>query len=369
VTLGTAELRASSNATLSGNLSSGIQLISVSSNQTATFSATTGQTLTLAPMDFLLEAGSTMQVGSAGNTGTVIFAPTGAVALPADVQLVVNNGTLRAGNGELLFMAGIAESVTVAAGATLDFNDQVSGGAIGNLVGGGTVQVGTLPTSVLVVNAGNFAGGFDGTGNLAKQSSGTLVLSGNSTLTGETTVSGGTLRVNGYLGNGPVNVQAGGTLGGTGEVAQIVLSGGTLAPGASAGTLTTGSLLWESGTLFFELGPSSDHLIADGLSGTAGTYAFTFGNLGWSANTTYDLISYENNLISVGNFTYTNGGGFAGYFTNNTTNSVIQFTITAVPEPSTWLIAGGAAALLCLLRLRGARATRAAEACCATHEI
>jgi autotransporter-associated beta strand protein len=212
------------------------------------------------------------------------------------------------------------------------------------------------------VNSGNFSGSFLGAGGLAKQSSGTLVLGGNTTLTGGTTISGGTLQVNGSLGNGFVVVQPGGTLGGTGIVSGgIELNGGTLAPGASAGTLTTGNLYWNSGTILFELGPSSDLLEVGGLDGTAGTYAFTFGNLGWSAGTTYELISYTNNLIAVGNFTFTNGGGFAGYFTDDTTNDVITFTITAVPEPSTWLIACGAAGILCLLRFRKARAARVIE--------
>jgi autotransporter-associated beta strand protein/T5SS/PEP-CTERM-associated repeat protein len=350
VSVGSAELRASSNTTLSGNLSSGIQLISVSGNQTGTFSAATGQSLTIAPLDFLLVAGSTMRVGSAGNNGTVIFAPTGAVALPADAQLSVDNGTLQAGNGGLIFLADIAESVTVAAGATLDFNDQVSGGAVGNLLGSGTVRIGSQGSSVLAVNSGNFSGSLFGTGNLAKQSSGKLVLSGTNTLTGETTISGGTLQVNGALGDGQVEVQAGGTLGGTGTVFEIVLNGGTLAPGASAGTLTTGDLYWNSGTLLFELGPSSDLLAAGGLQGTADTYFFTFANLGWSAGTTYDLISFTESFIDVQDFAYTNGGGFAGSFAYN--NDVLQFTITTVPEPSTWLLIGGTVACLGVLRLR-----------------
>ncbi len=145
IALGSGELRAFTNTTLSGNLSSGIQLISVNAGQTGTFSAVNGQTLTLNPLDFLLVAGSTMRVGSAGNDGKVLFAPTGAVALPADAQISVDYGTLEAGNNSLLFMAGIADSVTVAAGATLDFNDQVAGGAIGKLLGGGNRQNRVLP--------------------------------------------------------------------------------------------------------------------------------------------------------------------------------------------------------------------------------
>ena len=352
VALADGELRAFTNTTLSGNVSSGIQLISVSANQTGTFSAVNGQTLTLAPLDFLLVAGSTMRVGSAGNDGTVIFAPTGATALPADVEIFVDNGTLQAGNGGLMFMANIAESVTVAAGATLDFNDQVSGGAVGNLRGGGTVQIGVSPDSVLAVNSGNFSGGIFGTGSLAKQTTGTLILSGNNTIAGGTSITGGTLQVDGFLGNGPVEIQPGGTLSGSGTVVQISLNGGTLSPGSSAGTLTTAELLWYGGVMLFELGPTSDHLVADSLQGFGGAYFFTFENLGWSEGTTYDLITMDGSPIDfdIENVHYTNSGGFSGTFALD--NNVLQFTLHTIPEPSTIMFLALAGAITLQSRKR-----------------
>lgn len=335
ITLRSGELRASTDTTLSGNLSSGIQIITVKADQTGTFSAVNGQTLTLATMDFLLEAGSTMQVGSAGNAGTVIFAPTGAVALPADAQISVDYGTLQAGNDELLFMADIADSVTVTAGATLDFNDQVTGGAVGNLLGGGTVQIGSSASSVLAIDSGTFSGEILGSGSLAKQSAGTLILSGQNTISGGTTVSGGLLQVDGFLGNGLVEIQSGGTLGGSGEVVEVSLNGGTLAPGSSAGTLTLGNLFWYDGTMLFELGPSSDHLSVGGLQGFGGPYLFTFADLGWTEGTTYDLITFGVTPINfdLADIGYTNSGGFSGSFAFD--NDVLQFTLHTIPEPST----------------------------------
>ncbi len=221
VALGSAELRAFSSATLSGNLSGGIQLVSVNANQTGTFSAAPNQTLTLAPLDFLLVSGSTMQVGSSGQTGTVVFAPTGAVALPADVSLNVAAGTLVADSSALEFATAIASSTTVASGATLDFQDHLSTSGINALFGEGTVNTGSASATKLVVNSGNFAGNLAGNGGLVKESNGTLTLAGQTSFVGGTTVNAGTLLVNGSLSNGFGNaeVNTGATLGGSGLVA------------------------------------------------------------------------------------------------------------------------------------------------------
>ena len=74
---------------------------------------------------------------------------------------------------------------------------------------------------------------------LRKDDSGTWALSGNNSYTGHTVVSNGTLRINGTVNGGTVNVYAG-TLGGTGVISApvTIYSGATLAPGASLGTLS-----------------------------------------------------------------------------------------------------------------------------------
>ncbi len=98
----------------------------------------------------------------------------------------------------------------------------------------------------------------NGVGNAAsdftKEGIGTLTLTGISTYTGSTTVSNGTLLVNGdnSAATGALAV-TGGTLGGTGIVgaAVTVEAAGFLAPGASIGTLTTGTAFIE-GTLLTE---------------------------------------------------------------------------------------------------------------------
>lgn len=91
---------------------------------------------------------------------------------------------------------------------------------------------------------------------VTKAGTGTWTLSGNNTYTGPTTVSGGTLLVNGSVtAASTVTVAAAGTLGGTGSVLGNVSVDGTLAPGASVGTLTVdGDLaLTTNAILAFEL--------------------------------------------------------------------------------------------------------------------
>ena len=293
VALGTGELRAHTDSTLSGNIGSGIQLISVAGNQTGTFSAATGQTLALAPLDFLLVSGSTMQAGSAGNTGNVLFAPTGAAALTANTAVNVAAGTLTAGNAELEFITSIASSTTMAAGATLDFNDQLAGTGIYALFGAGTVNTGSSTNVTLRVGSGDFSGLISGQGAFVKDGTGTLVIGagGNIAVMGAATVDAGTLVVNGSIasGLGSAQVNTGGTLGGTGLVGPVTLAGGNLAPGNSPGTITVADLLWASGTIVFDLGPTqaqSDLIETGTLYGLGTSYVFDFQNNGWAEGLT-----------------------------------------------------------------------------------
>ncbi len=353
VALGTAELRAHTNSTLSGNLGGGIQLVSVAGGQIGTFSAATGQTLTLAPLDFLLTAGSTLQVGSTGNNGTVVLAPTGAVALTGDTAIQVAAGTLTAGNDALGFMTSIASSTTVSSGASLLFQDNLSTGAIRALFGGGTVNIGSNSTTELFVNSGNFSGSIAGSGKLVKETSGTLVLSGQNAYIGGTTLNAGTLVVDGDLafGFGQVTVNPGATLGGSGIVGTIFLDGGSVSPGSSPGSLTAQNLYWTTGTLVFELGPSSDLLnITGALQGFGSSYNFTFADAGWAVGSTYTLIDFFTENIAIESFGFTNGGGFDGEFSYN--GSQLEFTLTAIPEPSTAILLAATAAGAFLLRLR-----------------
>jgi len=331
-------LRAIANLSLSG----GPATLAVGADQTGTLSVTTGNTLTV-DNAVTFNDNATLTIGSTGNTGTVVFAPTSLTASDT-AQVSVQVGTLVAGNGGLAELTAVASATTIASGATLDFQDQ-TGDGINALFGAGTVNIGTSASTTLTVNSGNFSGNIAGDGGLVKETEGTLVLSGQNAFIGGTTLNAGTLIVDGSLSFGQGNVDMyGGTLGGSGHVGSIMLNAGTVAPG---GTLTAQALYWTSGTLLFDLGPTSpesDQLALDILTGygAPGTfYEFTFADEGWVVGTPYTLILFEGTNIDIASFRYTNKGGFAGTFSfnNNANPTALQFTITAVPEPHECAIA------------------------------
>ena len=105
------------------------------------------------------------------------------------------------------------------------------------------------PTLALGLSS-TWTGQMSGLGGLVKSGAGILTLSNASnTYTGTTTISAGTLLVNGDTSGSLVNV-TGGTLGGTGPVGGIVATNGTVAPGNSAGVLTSvGNVTFNTGRL------------------------------------------------------------------------------------------------------------------------
>ncbi|MEN4920481.1 autotransporter domain-containing protein [Achromobacter spanius] len=134
---------------------------------------------------------------------------------------------------------------------------------VGAAAGDAPASAGVLDTPRVHLGAGdgrlvfNFAGApLIYGGNIAGQGAvdlyaGDLVLTGRSTNTGLTAVRGGSLTVNGRLA-GPVEVLAGGVLGGNGTVGPTtVASGAVLAPGNSIGTLTVnGDLRLAAGSVY-----------------------------------------------------------------------------------------------------------------------
>ena len=122
---------------------------------------------------------------------------------------------------------------------------------IGALFGSAVGTVG-LGNAVLTVGAGNFAGvikdGAFGTGGqLVKNTTGTLTLSGANTYTGNTSINNGTLVLDGSVQSPFVSVNFAGTLMGTGTVAHTLINAGVFSPGHSPGTFHIGGNFVQTG--------------------------------------------------------------------------------------------------------------------------
>ncbi len=162
-------------------------------------------------------------------------APDGAI--PHDLYIGTNTVQLLAANQ-------IADSATVdiQSGGLFDLNGHSE--TISRLTGNGSVNIGG---ATLDVGSGNGTSTFDGVisgaGYLEKLGSGTFTLTGTNTYTATNHIVTGTLAVNGYQPQSPVEVWTNGTLGGHGTVGSITAIGG-VAPGP--GTLTCSNLTFSS---------------------------------------------------------------------------------------------------------------------------
>jgi autotransporter-associated beta strand protein len=201
------------------------------------------------------------------------------------------NGSLRVEAGGLFELQGFSATVTnltmlggqVTAGAgtlTLRGGLAYAGSSVAARVTGGGLD---LDMGVRTVDVADGAADVDleldcviARGGVCKSGAGTLDLKGASLYEDVTTVQGGTLRAsNGAgsaTGSGPVSVETGATLAGTGSMAGTVTvaNGGWVSPGSSVGTLTVGGLsLAANANLRMELNApgvpaGSDRIVATG---------------------------------------------------------------------------------------------------------
>ncbi len=187
---------------------------------------------------------------------------------------VIGTGSLvKAGSGVLaLSGASTYSGTTTISGGTLQLGN---GGDTGSLnVNSVITDNGTLAFNQTdtVTEGVEFNGLISGTGGVAQNGSGTVILNSANTYSGPTAVNAGTLLVvntsGSGTGSGAVTVNNTGTLGGTGTVSGTVTakSGGTVAPGVDGvGKLLIGSnTVFESGSTYkVEVSPSPDGNVCD----------------------------------------------------------------------------------------------------------
>jgi autotransporter-associated beta strand protein len=244
------------------------------------------------------------------------------------------------------------------------------------------VNANTATVSGAIVNNGG------GTAGLIKGGAGTLVLNNTNTYNGTTTINAGSLLVYNTTGSGTgtgsiaVNNSGttfgGGTTTGVGGVSGSVTvgNGANLAPSNSSGAtgiLKTGALTLMSGSNFqvdingTTVGTGYDQLGVTGGASIAGSHllvsvgaAFTQAAVGDKfailSNITAGAISGQFQGLSEG-ATFNSGSDqfmitYLGNAGDGTNGNDIVLTLTAVPEPSTWVAGGLALASLILIQRR-----------------
>jgi autotransporter-associated beta strand protein len=304
------------------------------------------------------------------NAGRIVVANSSALGstengtvVASGAQLMLTNVTV--GNEALnISGAGLASGSSIAGAlrslGTNTYQGKVTLGANATIFGGSgtslTLDVASgdavdLATHTLTIDgagASQITDRIVGTGGISKAGSGTLTLAASNSFTGNTVVSTGVLNLNSATGSAlgaSANLTVSATLlvsqsGQVNDSAAVTLSGGTIQRGSGVSevfgnlNLTTGSFL---------------------NFGTGDTGNLTFGT--YQNNETPSALLTLNNFLPGNSFTFSStsfstnsvGSYFAfgtGYVGSSISNDGSTFTITAIPEPSTYLAAAGLLAVL-----------------------
>jgi len=165
---------------------------------TITFAAEHGNVLGLgAAVPWAINASTpfALHFGGNGNDGTVVWHTLGgsSISFGSTLAVMVDSGTLMAGDTLFDFLTSNATSTNIASGAAIDIAGFDT--TIANLIGQGTIRDGGAPATLTLV-AGVFSGRIMDAIALSVQT-GTVVLTGSNTYSGGTTItaSGGTLQL------------------------------------------------------------------------------------------------------------------------------------------------------------------------------
>ena len=246
--------------------------------------------------DVNVAGGTVNLIGTANVAGNLIISQGGTL----NVSGSLNNGTNLVANGNLN-LTSASQSIGT-----------LSGSATGVIALNGN---GTAGTAFNITGPGAYSGIVNGIGGLIKSGNGSLTLSnGGSTYSGGTTISGGALLVTNPTGSatgtGPVLVQSGGALGGTGIVNGAVTLSGTLTPGnggvgsGSIGPIHLGNNLTVNSGASYEIDAAnlgnSDVIVVSGIVTLNGPETFNVDALSGFGVGNYILATATGGIVNNG---------------------------------------------------------------------
>ena len=313
-------------------------------------------------------------------------------------------GNIGDGVGDGFFYKNLAGSLILTGDTTLTGGVRIDGGLNSILQVGDGGTTGSITTDIdnrgVVVFNRSDAVTYDGvisTGSVSggavyQSGSGMTTFTGNNSYKGETQVNAGTLVINGdqSAATGNVIVASGATLAGTGTIGGATTISGTHGPGNSAGIQTFNSdLSYEAGAVIdWELVSNTSD--SSGTRGTdfdgidvggalsfngATTLNFDFGgsvnfaDAFWTtdgASESWSIFTGATSVNSLGNLSFNvNGATSPGTFTlsENGSDVVLNYSFSAVPEPTTFLMFGLGLGCLGFGRRRKAVKSVASKAC------
>ena len=208
----------------------------------------------------------------------------------------------------------------------------------------------TLNNATYTVDAGTTtteSGNLSGTGGITKQGTGTLIVTGDNSYTGAVAVDAGVLNLNSSVGGAAATTSSVSVASG----ARLLLSQSDQVNDSATVTLSGGTIQRASGVgeVFGSLNLTASSFL-DFSGGTAGTVEFGGISYTPSSSLVLDIANFTQgnklvfqttNNLSMAGFSFSGTGGFGNSSFNGST-----FTITAIPEPSTWLTAAGLLGLL-----------------------
>jgi len=291
--------------------------------------------------------------GVIGNgTGTTSLTVTGGTQTLSGTNSYTGATTVSAGTLLINGSTSAGSAVAVSSGATLGGSGTVNGAT--TLTG---ATIGTSPSTLTLSNT------------LTSTGASTLASGSTVNVAGAKSVTSGTLLIEGTLGgSGSTSVSAGAYIAGGGTVtgALSIGSGGFIAPGStSIDTLTTNGILSldSSATYQWQLNssgtPVADKIVANGLTLASGS-VFNFADLGsGTIALTTVFVAIDNTSVSPISGTFS-GLGEGATFTvgaNRFQASYVggsgnDFTLTVVPEPTTWALLAFSLTTVVVLRRR-----------------